>query len=119
MLAAFPDALVESRPDEEVDVEGVDPGDRHVVRAALAADADAIVTINVRHFPTTSLSVITPGALVTVLDETEPGLVDRALENMSARWKNPPRSVDAIVELLAVHPTMAVPMTQIRDRRHD
>ena len=92
--------------------------------AALAADADAIVTINVRHFPTTSLSaaglsVVTPGALVTVLDDTEPALVDQALASMSARWKNPPRTVDDIVELLAVHPTMAPATAQIRRRRND
>ena len=50
-------------------VEGVNPGDQHVVGAALAADADAIVTINVPHFPSASLSpagisVVTPGELV-------------------------------------------------------
>ena len=75
MRAAFPNALVEPRPDNELDVEGVDPSDRHVVGAALAADADAIVTINVRHFATARLApvgiaVVTPGALVTVVDDT-------------------------------------------------
>ena len=121
MRAAFPEALVEPRPADNL--EGVDPGDRHVVGAALAADADAIVTINVRHFPTASLSpvgisVVTPGDLVTMLDDTEPALIDRALEHMSARWRNPPRTVDAVVELLAVHPTMAPAVAQIGRRRH-
>jgi predicted nucleic acid-binding protein len=122
MRAAFPAALVEPRPDEELDVAGVDPGDRHVVGAALAAGADAIVTINVRHFPKANLSpagisVVTPGALVTALDDTEPSLIDQALEHMSGRWKNPPRTVDAILELVVVHPTMAPATERIRRRR--
>ncbi len=57
MEAAFPEAMAEeiethlsSVPTE------VDAGDQHVVAAALAGRADAIVTRNVRHFPSAALA---------------------------------------------------------------
>jgi predicted nucleic acid-binding protein len=51
MERAFPEALVEPPPGL-ADQLGCDPGDRHVLAAAIAAKAEVIVTLNVRHFPT-------------------------------------------------------------------
>lgn len=123
MRAAFPDATAEPLAEDELDdASDIDPGDRHVVAAALAAGADAIVTINIRHFPAAALdpvgiAVFTPGLLLDVLETSQPSLVDRALDAMSRRWKNPARTRDEIMELLKVHPTMAEPVTRISRRR--
>lgn len=89
-------------------------GDRHVVATAISAAADAIVTINVRHFPsgtlaTLGITVHTPGGLIGLVLDTEPDLVVAAVEHLSARWANPPRTMREIVELLARHPTLAEP----------
>jgi hypothetical protein len=35
---------------------------------------------------------------------------------MADRWTNPPRTAIEITELLAAHPTMAAPMTALRER---
>jgi predicted nucleic acid-binding protein len=50
MERAFPEAMVEP-PLGLADQLGCDPGDRHVLAAAIAAKAELIVTLNVRHFP--------------------------------------------------------------------
>lgn len=56
MNTAFPDALI---TDYEKLAHGVnlpDPNDRHVVAAAMKADARVIVTFNLRDFPDRALS---------------------------------------------------------------
>lgn len=50
MKDAFPDAELNSELAEPDVLQPVDPKDRHVVLTAIAADADAIVTFNVRDF---------------------------------------------------------------------
>lgn len=120
--SAFPDATAEPLAEDELDATDIDPGDRHVVAAAVAAGADAIVTINVRHFPVAALNpvgiaVLTPGFLLDMLETLQPSLVDQALDAMSRRWKNPPRTSREILNLLMVHPTMAEPVALIKQRR--
>jgi len=53
LSAYLPTALVEINKREEARVAKVDmdPKDRHVLAAALSADADVLLTQNVRHFP--------------------------------------------------------------------
>jgi putative PIN family toxin of toxin-antitoxin system len=49
-----------------------DPGDEFILELAVAADCDAIVTHNVRHFggaATFGLKVMTPGSILSVLEE--------------------------------------------------
>lgn len=104
------------------DASDIDPGDRHVVAAALAAGADAIVTINLRHFPATALdpvgiAVFTPGELLKVVETSQPSVIDRALDAMSSRWKNPPRATGEILDLLMVHATMAQAVALTKQRR--
>lgn len=122
MRAAFPDATAEPLAEDELAVTAIDLDDRHVVAAAVAAGADAIVTINVRHFPASALNpaglaVLTPGLLLDMLETSQPSLVDQALDAMSRRWKNPPRTSGEIMDLLMVHPTMAEPVARIARRR--
>lgn len=60
MNAALPDARVEVQPNEEGAYSRLpDPGDAHVITAAVAGRADVIVTFNLKDFPNESL----PGAL--------------------------------------------------------
>lgn len=51
LQARFPGALVAGDGDLTIDLDFPDPADRHVVEAALAADAPWIVTANLRDFP--------------------------------------------------------------------
>ena len=99
----------------------VHAGDQHVAATAITARADTIVTINTRHFPQRSLTphgirVISPGTLIGDLDNTEPAIIDLALNQLASRWENPPRTVTEIVDLLAAHPAVGRPMNTIRKR---
>jgi predicted nucleic acid-binding protein len=75
LAEAFPDALVEPTGTDYALLTGLvlpDEDDRHVIAAALAADARIICTSNVRHFPTVLTSqfgmvVATPDELFTQL----------------------------------------------------
>lgn len=51
MTEAFPEAMVTGYEHLEATVNS-DPKDRHVLAAAVAAGADALVTVNLRDFPT-------------------------------------------------------------------
>jgi hypothetical protein len=89
------------------------------LRSLAAADADAIVTLNVTDFESRVLrdagvDILTPGALVGRLLDEVPDVVTRAARHMADRWTNPPRTSDEIAELLAAHPTMAAPMAVMR-----
>lgn len=56
MAAHFPDALVEGWEAFQDDVRLPDPNDAHVVAVARAAQADGILTFNIRDFPQRSLA---------------------------------------------------------------
>jgi predicted nucleic acid-binding protein len=52
MREAFPEACVQLLPGQvDAVVEIPDPGDRHLIAAAIQEHAQAIVTFNLRHFP--------------------------------------------------------------------
>lgn len=79
--------------------------DRHVLAAAVGAGATHVVTANVRDFPARSRPV---GVTVTSADSflqdqliRRPDLVIEAVEAMSRRLKNPPRSPAAIAARFA------------------
>jgi hypothetical protein len=104
MEAAFAEAMTE-RPERFLAAvpEDVDPGDRHVVTAALAARADVIVTNNVRHFAPERLAE--SGLLVQTADEflihqwwLDPQGVDEVLAEMAAATSRPPLSVAEVLE---------------------
>jgi predicted nucleic acid-binding protein len=106
MQDAFPEALVDDiSPFMATVPAGVDADDRHVVAAALAAKADAIVTNNLRHFPYESLAPLAldvqglDGFLLnqwTLDSETVSG-VFRELEEDRDR---PPRTFDELMAAL-------------------
>lgn len=55
MHRAPPGAMGHASPEDDGMLTAIDPGDRHVASVALRTASDAIVTINVRHFPPETL----------------------------------------------------------------
>ncbi len=78
MQDAFPEACVMVPPSLlEAVAEIPDSGDRHVVAAAMLANAHAIVTFNLRHFPQrvlepSGISVFSPGEFLVRLFHRNP-----------------------------------------------
>jgi hypothetical protein len=75
-----------------------DPGDRHVLAAAIHGGASVIVTCNLRHFPQTalasySLEALHPDAFVLRLFHQFPARIVDAARQHRKSLKNPPQSV--------------------------
>jgi predicted nucleic acid-binding protein len=107
MRRAFPEAMVEDY-EHLVDSMINHPKDRHVLAAAVAADADVIVTLNTRHFPPTAcephgISVQTPDDLLCEVAEAQPQLVLGVLSAQAARKTRPPMSLPEMLDRLEVH----------------
>ena len=120
MTTNFPDAF-QRESDAEIEIIGVHPKDQHVASLALATQSDTIVTQNLRHFPTRALAknglrAISSGTFITELDRSEPAQIDQVIQSLARRWKNPPKTVNEILELIAVHPTMATPIKALKER---
>lgn len=99
----FPDAMVEV-PEYLVAAMTNDPGDRHVVAAAIVAKAEVIVTANIKHFPVEALAPYEieawhPDDFLVYLDEQNPGTMIKVIEQQSNELKNPrtvPESLDKL-----------------------
>ena len=83
-----------------------DPGDRHVLAAAIAAKAEVIVTLNVRHFPAEDLEplgieAVTPDQFLGNLLDLAPGTILGCLETIAARQRNPARTAQALLQILS------------------
>ena len=93
----FPDALV---TEYERLIEGLelpDPGDRHVLAAAIRGRADVIITRNLKDFPTERLAPYEleaqhPDEFTISLFDLYPGGVLAAVREHRAALKKPPRS---------------------------
>lgn len=104
MNAFLDDALIEVSAEDEAAVEVVDmdPKDRHVLAAALSADADIVLTDNVKHFPREWMTQRRIGLLtsaeffVRMLDET-PEAMRVAHERTVA---STPKSEDQVLDVL-------------------
>jgi predicted nucleic acid-binding protein len=110
MNTAFGGALTEL-PSTPTLFEGVDDKDQHVANCALASESDTIITVNLRDFPSAALTprgikVLSSGQLIVKINDEDPELIDAALQSMSKRWRNPPRTPLEILQMLSVHPTM-------------
>lgn len=105
MDRAFPEALVEP-PAGLADQLGCDPGDRHVLAAAIAAKAEVIVTLNGKHFPGSVLvplgiEAVTPDQFLGNLLDLDPTTIHGCLQNMAARQRNPARTAQALLQILS------------------
>jgi predicted nucleic acid-binding protein len=75
-----------------------DPDDRHVLALAIHAQAEAIVTLNLRHFPKARLEphgvrAVHPDTFVLGLLAQDSQVVVQCLYACQKRLKNPPRSM--------------------------
>lgn len=106
MCAAVPDCVVSDyQPLEQVFVDLPDPGDAHVMAAALKVQAQVIVTNNLKHFPP---AVLGPWGLEAkhpddfLMDQFYLDAVELhvAVRNMSEAYRNPPLDVDDVLDRL-------------------
>lgn len=81
-----------------------DPDDRHVLAAAIAGNADVIVTYNLKDFPASQLApcgieALHPDDFLLAQLDLDPVAFCRAVRRQREGLKNPPYSID---DLLAV-----------------
>ena len=93
-----------------------DPDDRHVLAAAIRANANVIVTFNLKDFPATVLDEYGvepqhPDEFITHLIDLDAGLVCAAVRCQRQSLKNPPKSV---AELLDTLQAQGLPQTVLR-----
>ncbi len=106
MLKAVPDAIIVGY---EHLIDGLtlpDPNDRHVLAAAIHAEASKIVTDNVRHFPSDvvakwDIEVCRPDDFIVRLLKDYQLDVLKELRLQRRRLLNPPQTVDEFLESLA------------------
>lgn len=107
MRRSFPEAMVEDY-EHLVGSMANHPKDRHVLAAAVAAEADVIVTLNTRHFPPEAcdpheITVQTPDALLCDIFEAWPELVAEVLVAQARRKTRPAMSTSEMLDRLASH----------------
>ncbi|WP_332776994.1 PIN domain-containing protein [Polaromonas sp.] len=105
MNRAVPDCIVEHYQPLIGCVALPDASDQHVVAAAIAGHADAIVTFNIKHFPPDALSphgieVQHPDDFVMNQLQLQELLAIQAIKRMRARWRNPQRSAAELIDAL-------------------
>jgi len=105
MASAFPEALIDPPQELEAGL-SCDPGDRHVLAAAVAAKAEVIVTHNVRHFPDEStaplgIQALTPDQFLCNLLDLGDTAIHGCLRAMAEQQRNPRRSVEALLRILS------------------
>jgi predicted nucleic acid-binding protein len=103
MNAAVPDCLITGYEPIIDSVVLPDPGDRHVLAAAIRGQAAVIVTYNLKDFPEEALKPFDiaaehPDQFISNLFDLHPPAVTVAVRDMRARLKNPPRSVDELLD---------------------
>jgi predicted nucleic acid-binding protein len=104
MGRSFPDATVTGY-ESLIDGMTNDPKDRHVLAAAVRANAEVIVTFNVRDFPEPALK---PYDILAVhpddflLDQLDlyPGLTIEVLEQQAASYRREPTTIAGLLPLL-------------------
>ena len=101
---AFEDAVVAGY-EPLIDVMTNDPGDCHVLAAAVKGGADALVTFNMRHFPPESveayrLEVLNPDAFLLNQFDLFPDVVMQVLDEQAASHRRPPHTVPELLDRL-------------------
>jgi hypothetical protein len=97
-----------------------DPGDRHVLAAAIHARADLIITVNLKDFPTaalTSHSIVAahPDPFVDYLFDLDEPEAITAMARMRSRLRAPSLSPDDFIDSIV---QAGMPLTVAKLRRH-
>ncbi|MDA0564068.1 PIN domain-containing protein [Streptomonospora sp. S1-112] len=119
MAGAFPDALVTGY---EALIDGMenDRKDRHVLAAAVRANAEVVVTFNLKDFPDTALKpydilAVSPDDFLLDQLDLYPGLTLGVLEGQAASYRREPTTVAGVLALLE---RSGVPQFAAEVRRH-
>lgn len=120
MAWAFDDSCVSGWEPLEGTYGLPDPDDEHLVAAAVIGGAGVIVSDNVKHLPSKLLpdgvSVATARRFAADSVSVSPGAARRALQQISARYENPPRSVADLLDLLESRYGMEQAAAMVRER---
>lgn len=104
MRAYFPDAIVIGYADL-VGTMTCHPKDRHVLAAAVRANADVLVTFNLKDFPTAStepfdVEAVHPDEFLLDQFDLYPGLVLRVIRELVDDYGAPPVTTDEVLNTL-------------------
>ncbi|WP_105973850.1 PIN domain-containing protein [Streptomyces geranii] len=82
-----------------------DPDDRHVLAAAIRAEAQVVVTFNLKAFPTDALApwdveAVHPDAFLETQIDLAPQVVHGAVQRIADSWRKPPGTVDDVIARL-------------------
>jgi predicted nucleic acid-binding protein len=105
MTSAFPDAQVTGY-EALIERMACDPKDKHVLAAAVRANAEVLVTFNDKHFPELAtapydIAVVTPDDFLLDQLDLYPGITVGALRTQVRGYKSPPMSVEELLGYLA------------------
>lgn len=106
MNQAIPDCLVTSYQELIAGLSLPDPDDRHVLAAAIRANAQVIVTANLKDFPAEVLErygieAQDPDEFVFHLTDLAPTAVWQVVQEQAASLKNPPRTIGQLLDKLS------------------
>lgn len=104
MRAVFPDAMVDGY---EPLIEGMtcDPKDRHVLAAAVRANAEVLVTFNLKDFPDScvegyEIEIVHPDDFLLDQLDLYPKLVVDSLVRLTTLYKTPQVTMEDLLEML-------------------
>ena len=105
MNGALPGAKVTGHEDRIEDLSLPDPGDRHVLAAAIHAEADYIVTFNTRDFPAPELEswgieAPKPDEFAQVLFDQDPDAIVEVASTHRRSLTHPSKTPDEYLDLL-------------------
>jgi len=105
MNLAIPDGIVTGYEDWIESLAVPDPDDRHVLAAAIHADAEVIVTFNLKDFPAVALAghsieAMHPDEFLVSLFDAAPGPVCGAIKRQREGLQNPPRTAEELLATL-------------------
>jgi predicted nucleic acid-binding protein len=105
MIEAIPNSLVTGYEPAIDGLELPDPEDRHVLAAALRANAEIIVTANLKDFPSGNLKIYNvvaqhPDDFILDLIDLKPPLVLACFKEDRTHYCNPPYTVEEYLENL-------------------
>lgn len=106
IASVFPEAMVDPAAIAAIEPAMTnDPGDRHVLAAAVVSGAEGIVTFNARHFPDAALAPfgkqrIDPDDFLCTLLDIDPLTVTESLIEQAGQLRRPPLSPAQLLDYL-------------------